>query len=333
MKTHSNHTGPGFVDLQVNGYGGIDFTAPGLTVEDVHSVTRMLIQRGTAAYCPTLITADEELYRENLPVIADAMRDPEWGGFLLGIHLEGPFFARASSGAHPREHLKEPDYEAFSRWNAWAEGHIVLHTVAPELPGGIPYIKRLTAEGVVVSLGHHMADCTHIREAIHAGARVCTHLGNGVPNQLHRYHNPIIDQLTEDQLAVMFIPDGHHIPDSLIKLITRIKSLTQCVAVSDSAPVAGLEPGTYPLWGMEVVLDETGLLQRADGFSLAGSSCTLLQCMNVLAALGWFSENDLWAMGFYNPFKLIGKTLSESLCTPRVKFDGGRFHILCHPDE
>lgn len=328
MNPFMDHQGPGFVDLQVNGYGGIDFTGPGLTVEAVHEVTRMLIQRGTAAYCPTLITADEERYRENLPVIATAMRDPEWGNFLLGIHLEGPCFAHASSGAHPREYLQHPDYDAFSRWNTWAEGKIVLHTVAPELPGGIPYIERVAADGVVVSLGHHMADRNTIREAITAGARVCTHLGNGIPNQLHRYHNPIMDQLNEDQLAVMFIPDSHHIPESLIKVFTRVKTLDQCIAVSDCAPVAGLEPGTYPLWGMEVVLNESGLLRRADGFSLAGSSYTLLQCMNFLAGLGWFTEAGLWAMSFHNPLKLLGKTLPESNCAPRLKYEDGHFQIL-----
>lgn len=323
-----NHLGPGFVDLQVNGYGGIDFTAPGLTVEAVHEVSRMLLSRGTVAYCPTLITAGEDLYRENLPVIAEAMQDPEWGKCLLGIHLEGPCFALPSSGAHPREHIKNPDIDAFLRWNEWAEGNIVIHTVAPELPGGIAYIKRLTAEGVQVSLGHHMADRQTLRAAIDAGATICTHLGNGIPNQLHRYNNPIIDQLADDSLAAMFIPDSHHIPDTLIKLITRMKRLDQCIAVSDSAPVAGMEPGTYPLWGMDVTLDESGLLQRADGFCLAGSAYTLMQCMNVLADLGWFEESALWDMGFHNPLKRLGRTLPEALNRPLVKFEQGKFGLI-----
>ncbi|WFB36754.1 N-acetylglucosamine-6-phosphate deacetylase [Kiritimatiellota bacterium B12222] len=327
MKPSAKDEYPGFVDLQVNGYGGIDFTAPGLTVEAVHEVTRMLCERGTIAYCPTLITASEELYRENLPVVAAAMRDPQWGASILGIHLEGPCFAMASSGAHPREHIQDPDYEAFRRWNGWAEGKIVLHTVAPELPGALGYIERLNKEGVCVSLGHHMADSDTITAAMKVGARICTHLGNGIPNQLNRHHNPILDQLTEDEMAVMFIPDGHHIPESLIKLITRMKSVEQCIAVSDSAPIAGLAPGAYTLWGKDVVLEASGLLQRADGDSLAGSSCCLLECMNVLARLGWFTEEALWTMGFVNPLALLGQTLPASLQTKRVEWDDGLYRL------
>ncbi|MDF3128753.1 N-acetylglucosamine-6-phosphate deacetylase [Kiritimatiellaeota bacterium B1221] len=322
------HTGPGFVDLQVNGYGGIDFSAPGLTLEAVHEVSQSLLTAGTVAYCPTLITASEEVYRENLRVIAEAMRDSERGQCLLGIHLEGPCFALASAGAHPREHIRDPDVDAFLKWNEWAEGNIVLHTVAPELPGGLDYIRRLCAEGVQVSLGHHMAGREVIQAAIDAGATLCTHLGNGIPNELHRYNNPILDQLANDGLAAMFIPDGHHIPETLIQCITRMKKVEQCIAVSDSAPIAGLDPGAYPLWGMDVILDETGLLQRADGTCLAGSAYTLMQCMNVLADMGSFDESALWDMGLHNPLKHLGRSLPEALHLPRVVFEQNTFRMM-----
>ena len=297
----------GWIDLQVNGFLGVDFTKPGLSVEDVHSVSRHLVEQGVGAYCPTLITAPEEYYQENLPVLAEAMEDQEWGQHLLGIHLEGPSFNLKCSGAHPEAYIRDPDLEAFRRWNAWADGKIILHTLAPELPGAISYIEALSAEGVVMSLGHHLADAETTRQAIQAGARVCTHLGNGIPNTLDRHHNPIIDQLAEPEMEVMFIPDGFHLPVNVIKLIRGMKDISQCIAVSDAAPIAGLASGNYNLWTKNVVLTPEGCIRQQDGSSLAGSSRNMTECMNFLKSTGIFSTEELNAAGRDNALRLLGK--------------------------
>lgn len=297
--------GPGYVDLQVNGYAGVDFTSPDLTLDDIHLVTRTLAEAGIAAYCPTVITASDEVYRRNFPLLAAAMNDAEWGARILGIHLEGPSFNTGASGAHPVEHIRPPDVDAFKRWNDWADGHIVLHTLAPELPGALPYIETLTASGVVCSLGHHLADAATTRAAMNAGARICTHLGNGLPLTLHRYHNPIINQLAEPDMLVMFIPDGQHIPRNLIRLIKSTKRLDQLIVVSDCAPIAGLPPGDYMLWGKPVHLTAEKGIRIQDGEVLAGSAYNLSECMRWLQNTNLFTEDELLMIGRNNPLNLL----------------------------
>lgn len=296
----------GYVDLQVNGYGGVDFTSPDLTLEQIHDVTRALAAVGVAAYCPTVITAPEEIYRRNFPLIARAMRDPQWGDALLGIHLEGPFFTLAAAGAHPQDALRDPDAEAFRRWNEWAEGRIVLFTLAPERPGAIPLIKALTTQGIVCSLGHHLAGTDTIRRAVQAGACCCTHLGNGVPLELHRHCNPVIDQLAEPDLQAMFIPDGQHVPLNLIRLMKSAKRINQLIAVSDCAPIAGLPPGTYRLWGEPVQLTAERGVRLRDSEVLAGSAWHLSDCVQWLRETRLFTEDELMDMGRHNPLRLLG---------------------------
>lgn len=319
----------GFIDLQVNGYAGIDFSAPGLRVGDVHEVTRRLLAAGTAAYCPTLITAPEAIYRENLPVVAEAMRDPVWGGYLLGIHLEGPCLLPEAAGAHPRECLRHPDVEDFRRWNAWAEGRIVLHTLAPELPGALPYIGQLSAGGVVVCTGHHLADAETLSAAFRAGARSCTHLGNGLPLTLHRHDNPLLLQLAEPGLRTMFIPDGHHLPRHVVRLIAATRPVEHCIAVSDMSPLAGCPPGDYTLWGSRVRKEPGGRIVNPVTGSLAGSGQTLLECMNRLAAWKLFDPATLLALGRDHALALLGKTradLPERL--PCLRWNDPVFEVL-----
>lgn len=306
--------GPGWVDLQVNGFKGVDFSAPGLSVEAVESVGIELAGRGIAAYCPTVITAPEAVYEANLRTLARAIDGGLSGARILGIHLEGPFFNLDCSGAHPRAHIALPDLERFQRWQEYAGGHIVLHTLAPELEGAAAYIEAVADSGVTVSLGHHLAGPKAIRAAMDAGARACTHLGNGIPATVDRHSNPIIDQLAESELEVMFIPDGHHLPPNLIRLIRAMRG-RRCIAVSDCAPIAGLPEGTYTLWGTEVVLKE-GLIRRLDGFSLAGSSLSLDACMEHLRGLELFTAAELQDVGRQNALRLLGRATpspSESL--------------------
>ena len=136
----------GFVDLQVNGFLGFDFSSPQLTMDDIRAVTRGLVERGTGAYCPTVITSPEETYRRNLPLLAAAMREPDMRGRLLGIHLEGPFISPqdGARGAHAREHVRKPDVGFFDELQRLAEGNVVLLTVAPEVEGALDLIRPVS---------------------------------------------------------------------------------------------------------------------------------------------------------------------------------------------
>lgn len=297
---------PGLIDIQVNGYQGIDFSAPGLTVDDVRKATLALVRKGTAAYCPTVVTSMPAVYEQNLPVLARAMREPDLRDRLLGIHIEGPFIARPACGAHRPEWLLKPDIAIFDRWQALAEGGIRILTLAPELEGAIELTRHAARQGVVVSLGHHMADAASIARAIKAGARCCTHVGNGIPNQLPRHPNPIWTQLAEDRLVGLFITDSHHLPAEFVRVAFRAKGASRCIVTSDAAPVAGLPPGEYSSLGTTVVLERTGRLSVKDGSSLAGSSATMADCMRWLKSLKVLSAADLRRVGRTNALRLLG---------------------------
>lgn len=318
----------GFVDLQVNGYLGINFSGPGLTVEKVEFVTQKLTEQGTIGYCPTVVSSPMEVYRENLPLIARAMDEPELGPHILGIHLEGPFISllEGARGIHNRELIKAPDIGLYEDLQEFASGKIVLVTIAPELEEANSLIRHITKHGnVTVSLGHHMAEKSEIERAIEAGARACTHLGNGIPGMLPRHSNPIWPQLAEDSLIGMFITDGHHIPPEFIKTALRVKTPERFIVTSDASAIAGMPHGTYEVNGVEVILEESGRIRSLGNDYLAGSSANMTQCMNVLSSLGELDEDQLWEIGFTNPLRLInkGKLIFPGL--PRIEFVNGRF--------
>lgn len=319
----------GFIDLQLNGYKNIDFSSPQLTLDQVRTATRELVKAGTLAYCPTLVTGPMDHYRHALSVFADAMRDPELASHLLGIHLEGPFISplEGARGAHPPEHIVPPSIAAYDKFQEWAEGHIAILTLAPEIEGALPLIRHAVKHGTLISVGHHLADDTVLEQAVAAGARACTHLGNGMPNLINRHQNPLWWELACDDLTGMFITDGHHLPADFIKVALRAKTLDRFIVVSDASHLAGLLPGTYEFHGVKVVLAPSGRIGFADTPYLAGASATMFQCMNHLASLRLLSEAELWRVGFKNPLRWLGRKPDAlaAIADPTVTFNDGQF--------
>ncbi len=322
----------GFIDLQVNGYLGIDFSEPGLTLSDIRRVTRALVERGTIAYCPTVITGSVDTYKQNLPVLAQAMEEPDLQPHLLGIHLEGPFISpeEGARGAHPRRFTREPDIDLFEQLLAFSKGKVSIVTVAPELPGAGDLIRCISGHGIRVFLGHHLAGPGAIEKACRAGATASTHLGNGLPNILPRHLNPLWDQLAEDQLTALLITDGHHLPDNFIRVVSKVKAPERLAVTSDSAPIAGLPPGRYNTLGQEVLLEESGRLWNPVGQHLVGSSSCMMQCMNYLAALDLMGEEELYLVGYHNPLRLLGRELSSNdrfSQLPSLSYEAGIFSL------
>ncbi len=322
----------GFIDLQVNGYLGIDFSEPGLTLSDIRRVTRALVERGTIAYCPTVITGSVDTYKQNLPVLAQAMEEPDLQPHLLGIHLEGPFISpeEGARGAHPRRFTREPDIDLFEQLLAFSKGKVSIVTVAPELPGAGDLIRCISGHSIRVFLGHHLAGPGAIEKACRAGATASTHLGNGLPNILPRHLNPLWDQLAEDQLTALLITDGHHLPDNFIRVVSKVKAPERLAVTSDSAPIAGLPPGRYNTLGQEVLLEESGRLWNPVGQHLVGSSSCMMQCMNYLAALDLMGEEELYLVGYHNPLRLLGRELSSNdrfSQLPSLSYEAGIFSL------
>ena len=166
-----------------------------------------------------------------------------------------------------------------------------------------------------------MAGASEVERAVDAGARSMTHLGNGIPGTIPRYDNPIWQALSDDRLTVMIITDGHHLPPPVIRTFLRAKGAAKCVVTSDAAPFAGLQPGEYTYGGIRVVLEKNGLLHNPVGGNLAGSSATMIDCMNHLASLDILDPDELVMVGHDNPLKLIGADPEKIRSVHRVMYD------------
>jgi len=244
---HSPWPIPGFVDLQVNGFLGTNFSDSNLTEEKLAEASRALFFRGTAAFLPTVVTGSEEMYERNLPIMARVIKNGEFQGRLLGIHIEGPFISSepGAVGAHRPEFVRPPSLDLFQKMLDWGEGCIKLLTLAAELPGADEVAKLAKASGVAVSIGHSLAAPEDLDRLATAGANAVTHLGNGLPNLLPGHENFIWAALADDHYTAMIIADGNHLPEPILKSIIRAKTAERIIVVSDASPIAGLPPGTY----------------------------------------------------------------------------------------
>jgi N-acetylglucosamine-6-phosphate deacetylase len=268
---------PGFVDLQVNGFGGRDFQDAALTVDDVTQVGLALDACGVTNYYPTVITNRFESQRAAVSTIARARREvPEVALRVPGIHLEGPYISPEDGprGAHPPQFVRPPDWDEFCRLQDAAEGLIRIVTLSPEYDVATAFIRRAAAAGVIVAIGHTNADADQIRAAVDAGARLSTHLGNGSHALIRRHHNYIWDQLSEDRLVASLILDGHHLPPAVIRALVRAKSPDRCVLISDVTVFAGMPPGRYDQAdrGVVDVLEEGRVVVAGQRELLAGAA-------------------------------------------------------------
>ena len=313
----------GFVDLQVGGFLGTDFSSPELTPEAFAWACRELLKRGTAAFLPTMITCPIPVYRRNLALMAEVMVWEEFRGRILGLHVEGPFISPepGAAGAHDPRYVRAPDVALLQELLAWADGQVRLITLAAELPGADALARYAVDRGITVSIGHTLATADDMERLARAGATALTHLGNGVPNTLPRHENPIWAGLAQDALSAMLIADGHHLPAPVLKAMLRAKGIERSIIVSDASPVAGLPPGEYTTLGNRAILEPSGRLHNPEKGCLVGSAATMLECMNHLAALRLLSFEELITVGVYNPLRLIGMEISAIPAGAGVRFD------------
>lgn len=295
-------------DLQVNGYLGTGFSSPELTVESARTALRQYLANGAERCLPTVCTTSRGAYNRVLPLLAGVLEEPEFADRVPGLHLEGPFLnpAPGAVGAHPPGHVVPPDWDLLRRLNDLAWGKIRLVTIAADQPGAAELCRHCVAAGIVVALGHHLASYDDLCRLRDAGARALTHLGNGLPNQVHRHENPLLAGLACDGLLAMVIADGHHLPAYVVKLVLDCRALEDVIVVSDAAALAGLPPGSYRDGEREVVLEPNGRLWLPSRECLAGSSSTLADCARQLAAWG-YPEATIRALTHDNPARLISR--------------------------
>jgi N-acetylglucosamine-6-phosphate deacetylase len=300
----------GFCDLQVNGAFGVDVNAPDLTVESLRSLCERLLAEGVTAWLPTVITAPIDAILRQLAIVRQACEQDELcAATIAGIHLEGPFLSpqEGARGAHDPRFLQSPDLALFERFQAVSGGRIRLVTLAPELTGALDFIRALAEQGVIPAIGHSLADENTINRAVAAGARLSTHLGNGLPALLPRHDNPFLHQLAEDALMAGVIFDGHHLPPALRRIILRAKGVERLIMVSDATRLTGMPPGRYTeAVGGEVELSTAGRLSLAGTPYLAGAAKTLMQDAALMLFEDQIALDSVLRMTVENPRRLLG---------------------------
>ncbi len=263
---------PGFVDLQINGAFGHDFTTD---PSSMWEVAARLPEHGVTAFCPTIITAPEGVIGAALDALADRPTD-FMGAEPLGLHLEGPLLSRHRRGAHPEEHLRSS-----VGTEPWHPPSVRIVTVAPEVAGS-DRIADLAGRGIVVSIGHTDTDAAGAAAAFAAGASHVTHLFSAMRPMLHREPGPVGVALADPRVSVSLIVDGIHVAPETIAVTHAAVGSDRFVPITDAVAALGMPPGTHELGAQEVTSDGS-MVTLADG-TLAGSALSMPESVANLVA-------------------------------------------------
>ena len=306
--TADRYISPGWVDLQVNGFAGVDYNDP---CSDHDEIARSIdVQRstGVARFCPTVITGSREDMLGSLRNLARARRSLGNGSAMLGFHVEGPWISPHDGprGAHPRAHVRAPSVEEFQAMQDAAEGQIRLVTLSPEHAEAPAVIEHMAESGVVVSIGHTDASRTQIADAVRAGATMSTHLGNGAHATMPRHGNYIVHQLAEDRLYAGLIVDGIHLPTDFVKVAVRAKGLGKCILVTDAVAPAHCPPGLYNLGEQQVELLPERRVELVSTRRLAGSALSMDRGIENVMSMAGISLGEATRLATANAGETMG---------------------------
>lgn len=302
---------PGFIDNQVNGFAGTTFSLGSgvLSRQGIKDVTMGLWKSGVTTYFPTLTTNSHNLLVDNLNLLNDMKNDPSIRGSIAGIHMEGPYISPIDGyrGAHPKEHVRKPDWNEFMEYYNASGGKILQVTIAPEIEGALEFISACSKKNIVIALGHHNASSDIIFEAIDYGAKIATHLGNGAANMIHRHNNPFWPQLADDRLMISIICDGFHLTPDEVKTFYKVKGTENTIITSDVTEYGGLPVGNYSTGeGDPIEITPEGKLINLAQNGLYGSATPIsLGVGNIMKYTGC-SLAEAVKMASTNPARLYG---------------------------
>lgn len=309
---------PGLIDIQINGYNSISFSLDGpegqleggsvLTIEGVKKVTEALWEEGVTTYFPTLTTNSPDLLLKNISILAAAKDEPSLLGSIPGFHLEGPYISEIDGyrGAHPLEHVRQPDWNEFLELYKASGEKILLVTLAPEINNAFEFIRKCREKGIIVSLGHQNGSSEIIKQAIDNGAGLATHLGNGCAGLINRHQNPIWPQLADDRLMISFICDGFHLPPEVIQVFYKVKGADNIIITSDVTSYAGMPPGEYKIKTGETIIKtpDGNLKFSGQEGGLYGSASPLRQGVGHIMKVTGCSLAKAIQMSTSNPARL-----------------------------
>jgi len=318
---------PGWIDLQVNGFAGVDYNSASSTHEEIALSIRAMFACGVTRFFPTVITGSADNMSAALRNLANAKESIAGGSAMEAFHLEGPYISPEDGprGAHPARWVRPPDLDELKRFQEAAQGHIRLVTLSPEWPQATQFIEALIQQGVVASIGHTRASAAQISDAVNAGATLSTHLGNGADALLPRHPNYLWEQLAEDRLAASFIVDGFHLPPSFLNVALRAKGLERSLLVTDAVMPAGCSPGPYRLGEVDVELHPDGSVRLANGIRLAGSALMMHRAITNVMKTAGLSLRDAISLATRNPARIGRVAYRQRGLNPGDRADLVRF--------
>jgi N-acetylglucosamine-6-phosphate deacetylase len=288
---------PGFVDIHCHGGGGASFDSA--DADECARAAAFHRERGTTTLVASLVTAAPEDLERRAAVLSDLAAD----GVVAGIHYEGPFLSPARKGAHDPALLREPDPATVDR--LLKVPHVRMVTVAPELDGGLDALRRVRDAGALAAVGHTDATYDVTRRAVAAGARVATHLFNGMRPLHHREPGPILALLDAPDVVVELIGDGVHLHPAVVAHVARTTGAGRATLVTDSIAAAGMSDGDYALGGLDVEVRD-GVARLAGGGSIAGSTATAASVFRRAVLDSGLSLTDAVRLAATTPAELLG---------------------------
>lgn len=312
------YVAPGLIDLQVNGFAGIDVNGPDVTPQRIAEITVALARIGVTTWVPTIVTASEGAICTSLRAIAEARsRSPQLAHAIPFAHVEGPFLSDQDGprGVHDAAQIRPIDSDEVSRWQQ--AGPVGIVTLSPHTDVAPAQIARISALGIQVAIGHTHASGPQITAAVDAGASLSTHLGNGIFPQLARHPNPIWTQLAEDRLTCGLIADGHHLPAETLEVMLRAKGVDRAFLVSDATELAGKEPGRYETAvGGTVELTPDKRLAYVGTELLAGAASDVAAGLRFVLASTSLSLPDALALVTRTPGRILGRDTTLRVGAP-----------------
>jgi N-acetylglucosamine-6-phosphate deacetylase len=298
-----------YFDLQVNGYGGIDYNQDDLSPDDLHLSCERLHSDGVGSILATVVTERAEKMVGRIRRLAQLReRDPLAREVIAGIHVEGPFISPVAGypGGHPLDAICKADIDIAKQFLDAGDGLVRLVTLAPEQDDRFEVTRFLAAQGIVVSAGHTDASPEHLRGAIDAGLSMVTHLGNGCPGVLPRHDNIIQRALSlADSLWLCFIADGVHIPFFALRNYLKLAGIEHSIVVTDAISAAGLGPGLYKTARWEVLVGDDKAARAPDGSHLLGSAMAMKDAFGNLTKHVGLSADDALRLTSTNPRSVL----------------------------
>lgn len=293
------HTVPGFVDLQVNGGFGHDFTAD---PSSIWKVAAGLPRYGVTAFVPTVTSAPLETSLQALGVLATGPPAGWKGARPLGLHVEGPMISTRRRGTHPAPALIEPSLDFADRLIAAGPPRMV--TIAPELAGAEDVVAALLEAGTVVSIGHSDATAGEARAAFDRGVSHATHLFNAMSGLDHRSPGVAAAVLTHHRITAGIIADGLHVAPTMLLLAWKLLGAERITLVTDAMAALGVGDGDYRIGSVPVRV--RGVEARNEEGDLAGSAATMDHVVRTMRAATGCSLDEVVAMASSTPAAVVG---------------------------